>query len=118
MSTATTTVLSILLLETRPILVRRGLRGSGIAGQLPLALQCLDPRDLATHGADPRGVGQLPRRELKAQLEQLLVESRDTRLRVGHRISGLFLAAPGCFGATRARLPRLPLRHFRGPPSS
>src|SRR5205085_7427708 len=60
-STATTTVLFILLLATRPLLVRRGLRVSGIGGhQLPLSLQRFGPGDLASHSADARRVRQLP----------------------------------------------------------
>src|SRR5438105_6345737 len=112
-STATTTVLFILLLATRPVFVRRGLRSSGIRSQLPLALQGLDAGDIPPHGADPRRVGQLPRRELKSQLEHLLAELAQARLRVGYRLGGLRAAATSrLFLPTR--LPRLPLRHSRG----
>src|SRR5438034_2245486 len=115
MSTATTTVLSILLLATRPILVRRGLRVSGI-GQLALSLQRFDPRDVPSHGANARRIRQLARGELEAQSEELLTQFGQTRFRIGHRVGG-FLSA--CWlPITRARLPWLPLRHFPGPPSS
>src|SRR5579859_55078 len=122
MSTATTTVLSILLLLTRPTFVRLGLRVSGITHQLPLPLNRFCAGDVLAHGSNARGVGELTRRKLKTQLEQLFAELQQPRLGVGHPIGGLLrlrlLAASRWFGATRARLPRFPLRHFRGPPSS
>src|SRR5689334_7400485 len=62
-STATTTVLFILLLATRPILVRLALRVSGIGShQLALALERFDPRNVFSNRSDTRGVGQLTRR--------------------------------------------------------
>src|ERR687886_1386771 len=113
-STATTTVLFILLLATRPTLVRRGLRASGI-GQLPLPLQRLDPRDLAAHRPHARRVRQLARRELEAQSEHLFAQLPHARLGVGPGPGGLFWPRAARLAA-RARLPRLPLRHSRGPP--
>jgi hypothetical protein len=64
------------------------LRGSGIA-QLPLPLQRLDARDVASHRANARRIGQLARSELKAQLEQFFAELFQSRFRIRDRIGGL-----------------------------
>src|SRR6202521_2916685 len=81
-STATTTVLFILLLVTRPTLVRRGLRVSGM--EFLLTLECFYAGDIPPNGADARRVRKLSGRELKPQLEQFFAELDEPYLRVGH----------------------------------
>src|SRR5262245_4242154 len=84
-STATTTVLVMLSLTTTPVcsLQRRGPRASflsliasrplrGLGGARALALDRLDPRDVATGLAHLQRVVELADRLLEAQLEQLL----------------------------------------------
>src|SRR4051812_11026476 len=84
-STATTTVLSILSLTTVPTLVRRRvscanssiitLRSAARASGLPatdLRLAGQHPRDVLANLAQPVAVGKLPGRLLEAQVEQLL----------------------------------------------
>src|SRR5579859_6053365 len=87
-STATTTVLFILLLVTRPTLVRRGLRVSGMAerAQFLLSLQRSHAGDVPPHDANARRVGQLSRCELKSELEQLFVQFVQPHLRIRDRL--------------------------------
>src|SRR5512144_1070797 len=79
-STRTTTVLSCLSLTTTPCSVRFGIRllrlGFRTRGAL-LRRDRLDTRDVAPDLPDPRGVLELPRRALKAQIEALLLEFQD-----------------------------------------
>jgi hypothetical protein len=58
--------LFILLLATRPTLLRRGFRLSGIAHQLPLALQRSHARDVSADRPNARRIRELARRKLKA----------------------------------------------------
>src|SRR6476469_176799 len=80
-STRTTTVLSCLSLTTTPCSVRFGISrllrlGFRTRGAL-LRRDRLDTRDVAPDLPDPRGVLELPRRALKAQVEALLLEFQD-----------------------------------------
>src|SRR5688500_7517905 len=79
-STATTTVFCILLLITVPVSVRL-LGRSAVA--IALSLHCLQlelalarhyPSDVAPHLAQSRGIGELPRGGLEAQVELLLAQ--------------------------------------------
>src|SRR3977135_2190928 len=77
-STRTTTVLSCLSLTTTPCSVRFGISrllrlGFRARGAL-LRRDRLDTRDVATDLPDTRGVLELPRRALEAQVEALLLE--------------------------------------------
>src|SRR5690554_2616977 len=79
-STFTTTVLSILLLTTRPIRVRWRLAGAVVWVSLIL-LSCLlshdgtNARDVATHFANLAGIGKLLGRTLHAQVELCLQQA-------------------------------------------
>src|SRR5687768_4595649 len=94
-STSTVTVLSILLLTTRPSTVLTAgvvLAFSLICSALLLGgQQHVHARDLAAHTADVVGLGQLPRRLLHAERELLLAQIEQVGLEVGGRLLAQFL---------------------------
>src|SRR5438105_2616206 len=102
------------LSATRPTFVRRGLRSSGI-GKLLLAQHCPHASNVPPHRANASRVRQLPCGELKTQLEHLLAELAQAHRRIGHRLGPRAAATRRLF-LFATRLPRLPLRHSRGPP--